>query len=82
VSRGPRSLGTTAEERNCREERRRIVRRITEAVVPPFRRADIDSTGTGRNASDSGRKERQEADGDVLLFRVVPPTGFEPVPPP
>jgi hypothetical protein len=76
ASRGPWSFGATA------EKRRKIVPRITEAVVLPFRHASTDSTETGRYVGNSGQKERQEADGEVVPFRMVPPTGFEPVPPP
>ena len=59
-----------------------VVRRITEAVVLPFRRTGTGSISAGRYASDSGEEEKQEAEGDVVPFRMVPPTGFEPVPPP
>ena len=59
-----------------------VVRRITEAVVLPFRRTGTGSTSAGRYASDSGEEEKKEAEGDVVPFCMVPPTGFEPVLPP
>jgi hypothetical protein len=52
-----------------------IVRRITEAVVLPFRRTSTDNTGNGRYASDLGEEESQKAEGDVVPFCMVPPTG-------
>jgi hypothetical protein len=59
-----------------------VVRRITEAVVLPFRRTRTGSISTGRYASDSGEDRSNQANGDVVPFFMVPPTGFEPVPPP